>query len=224
VEIQTKPTKLSSGITSNHTVPELYRQQLPMSVDGKITDNPESSLRDHFLLAMPSLTDAIFAHSITYLCEHNAQGAMGIVINHPLDLCVEEVLEHMDLSASGRLSQVPVMAGGPVHMDHGFVLHRQAQPEWEATLRVTEEVSLTTSRDILVSIAAGEGPEDCLIALGYAGWGAGQLEAEISENSWLTLPADSSIIFDTPYHLRANAAAAQLGVDLNLITAEAGHA
>ena len=181
-------------------------------------------MRDHFLLAMPSLTDAIFAHSITYLCEHNEQGAMGIVINHPLDLSVEEVLEHLDLSASGRLSEIPVMAGGPVHMDRGFVLHRHTQREWEATLQITDEISLTTSRDVLEAVANGEGPDDCLIALGYAGWSAGQLEMEISDNSWLTLPADSSIIFDTPYHLRASAAAAQLGVDLNLISAEAGHA
>ncbi len=182
------------------------------------------SLRDHFLLAMPSLTDAIFAHSITYLCEHNEQGAMGIVINHPLDLCVEEILEHLNLSASGRLRETPVMAGGPVHMDRGFVLHRPSGKDWEATLDVTDEVALTTSRDILVAIAEDDGPEDNLIALGYAGWGAGQLELEISENSWLTLPADSAIIFDTPYHLRASTAAAQLGVDLNLISGEAGHA
>ena len=182
------------------------------------------SLRNHFLLAMPSLTDAIFAHSITYLCEHSEQGAMGIVINHPLELCVEEILEHLNMSAAGRLRETPVMAGGPVHMDRGFVLHRHSTHEWEATLDVTEEISLTTSRDILVSIADDKGPEDSLIALGYAGWGAGQLELELSENSWLTLPADSAIIFDTPYHLRISAAAALLGVDLNLISGEAGHA
>jgi putative transcriptional regulator len=182
------------------------------------------SLRNHFLLAMPSLTDAIFAHSVTYICEHNEHGAMGIVINHPLDLCVEEVLEHLNLSASGRLQQTPVMAGGPVHMDRGFVLHRPGARTWEATLEVTDEIWLTTSRDILVSIADDEGPQDCLVALGYAGWSPGQLEAEISDNSWLTLPADSSIIFDTPFHLRMNAAAARLGVDMNLLSAQAGHA
>ena len=188
------------------------------------SDGSGDSLRNHFLLAMPSLTDAIFAHSITYLCEHNEQGAMGIVINHPLELCVEEILEHLNMSAAGRLRETPVLAGGPVHMDRGFVLHRHSAQAWEATLDVTEEISLTTSRDILVSIAGDEGPEDSLIALGYAGWGAGQLELELSENSWLTLPADSAIIFDTPYHLRTSAAAAQLGVDLNLISGEAGHA
>jgi putative transcriptional regulator len=195
-----------------------------MNTASSSRDSHETSLRDHFLLAMPTLTDAIFAHSITYLCEHNKDGAMGIVINHPLNLCLEEVLEHLDLSARGRLREIPVMAGGPVHMDRGFVLHRRDRHSWEASLQITEEITLTTSRDILVAMAAEEGPEHSLIALGYAGWSAGQLEAEISDNSWLTLPADSGIIFDTPYHLRASAAAAKLGVDMNLISAEVGHA
>ncbi len=183
-----------------------------------------ASLRDHFLLAMPGLSDAIFSHSITYLCEHNEHGAMGIVINHPLNVCVEEILEHLQISAGGRLRETPVMAGGPVHMDRGFVLHRHTDREWEASLQVTDEICLTTSRDILAAIADDDGPAHNLIALGYAGWSAGQLESEISENSWLTLPADSAIIFDTPCHLRASAAAKQLGVDLNLISGEAGHA
>ena len=182
------------------------------------------SLRNHFLLAMPSVNDAIFAHSITYLCEHNEHGAMGIVINHPLDISVEEILEHLELSAAGRMADIPVMAGGPVHMDRGFVLHRDSGQAWEASMAVTDEISLTTSRDILVAIADEKGPADALIALGYAGWSPGQLESEISENSWLTLPADSTIIFDTPVELRASSAAAKLGVDLNLITGDAGHA
>ena len=217
MEIQAEPAKINTrlkfGIRGNRTPQPMMTQR---------TD--DSSLRDHFLLAMPSLTDAIFAHSITYLCEHSDEGAMGIMINHPLDLCVEEVLEHLDLSAQGRLREVPVMAGGPVHMDRGFVLHRPTGNAWESTLAVTGDISLTTSRDILAAIAAGDGPNHSLIALGYAGWGAGQLESEISENSWLTLPADSAIIFDTPCHLRASAAAAKLGVDMNLISGEAGHA
>ncbi len=183
-----------------------------------------SSLRDHFLLAMPSLRDAIFANSIAYLCEHSEQGAMGLVINHPLNVCVEEILERLALSADGRLRKTPVMAGGPVHMDRGFVLHRHTGQEWDSSIRITEEIHLTTSRDILASIAAQSGPADNLIALGYAGWGAGQLEAELRANSWLTLPADSAIIFDTPYHLRASTAARQLGIDINLLSAQAGHA
>jgi len=192
--------------------------------DASARTSTGDSLRNHFLLAMPSLTDAMFANSITFLCEHSPQGAMGIVINQPLDICVEEVLEHLNLSASGRLREMPVMAGGPVHMDRGFVLHRPGNRHWEATLPVTDEIWLTTSRDVLVSIAEDEGPEDCLIALGYAGWSPGQLEEEISDNSWLTLPADSAIIFDTPYHLRMSVAAAKLGVDMNLLSGEAGHA
>ncbi|MEP5765787.1 MAG: YqgE/AlgH family protein [Halieaceae bacterium] len=195
-----------------------------MTDENTSTTAAGNSLRDHFLLAMPSLTDAIFANSITYLCEHTEQGAMGIVINQPLDLCVEEVLAHLDLPCGGHLRETPVMAGGPVHMDRGFVLHRPCDHEWEASLSVTEDICLTTSRDILVSISRDQGPPDNLIALGYAGWSAGQLESEISDNSWLTLPADSAIIFDTPCHLRMSAAAAQLGVDLNLISGEAGHA
>ena len=182
------------------------------------------SMRDHFLLAMPTLSEGPFANSITYVCEHNSGGAMGIMINHPLDLCVEEILEHLSLSASGRLRETPVMAGGPVRMDRGFVLHRPTSRSWDSSMVVTEEISLTTSRDILAAIASGDGPADNLIALGYTGWGAGQLESELSENSWLSLPADSAIIFDTPCHLRANTAAATLGVDLNLLSGEAGHA
>jgi putative transcriptional regulator len=187
-------------------------------------NDTSTSLRDHFLLAMPALTDAMFANSITYLCEHNKDGAMGIVINNPLDLCLEEVLEHLHLSARGRLKEVPVMAGGPVQIDRGFILHRPDARKWEASRQITEEITLTTSKDILAAMAEGEGPQDSLIALGYAGWGAGQLESEIFDNSWLTLPADSAIIFDTPYHQRASAAAAKLGVDMNLISAQAGHA
>ena len=149
---------------------------------------------------------------------------MGIVINQPLDLCVDEILEHLHIRADGDLGETPVMAGGPVHMDRGFVLHRPTEQEWESSLRVTDEITLTTSRDILAAIARHRGPSESLIALGYAGWSAGQLEAEISDNSWLTLPADSAIIFDVPYQQRAQAAASQLGVDLNLISGEAGHA
>ena len=184
-----------------------------------------NSLCNHFLLAMPArFTDAIFANSIAYVCEHNERGAMGIVINHPLTLCVDEILEHLELTASGRYRETPVMAGGPMHINRGFVLHRPTPQCWDSTLEVSQDIFLTPSRDILAAIAEDKGPADKLIALGYAGWGAGQLETEISANHWLTLPADSAIIFDTPCHQRVNAAAAQLGIDLNLIAGEAGHA
>ena len=188
------------------------------------TARSSDSLRDHFLLAMPGLTEGIFSHSIAYICEHGESGAMGIIINQTLDLTVQEIFEHLQITSASDFSGEPVLAGGPVHMDHGFVLHRGCDRKWEASLKVTPEVSLTTSRDILRAIAIGEGPDDHLIALGYAGWSAGQLEQELTDNAWLTLPGDSDIIFLTPAHQRLSAAAAQLGVDMNLISGQAGHA
>ena len=181
-------------------------------------------LRDHFLLAMPGLSEGLFSHSITYICEHGESGAMGIVINQPLDLSVAEIFEHLQITARNDFSEMPVMAGGPVQIDHGFVLHRDKSTDWEASLKVTEEITLTTSRDILRAIARNEGPSEHLIALGYAGWSAGQLEHELAENSWLTLPANSDVIFSTPADQRLGAAAALLGIDMNLISGEAGHA
>jgi putative transcriptional regulator len=181
-------------------------------------------LRDHFLLAMPCLSEGIFSQSITYICEHGESGAMGIVINRPLDLSVSEIFEHLQIDSGRDFSDLPVMAGGPVQMDHGFVLHRYCDKTWEASLKVTPEITLTTSRDILRAIARGNGPQDHLIALGYAGWTAGQLEQELAENSWLTLPGSSDIIFSTPADERLGAAGALLGIDMNLISGQAGHA
>ena len=189
-----------------------------------ITARSSDCLKDHFLLAMPGLTEGLFSHSITYICEHGESGAMGIVINQPLELSVAEIFDHLQISPKGDFEDMPVMAGGPVQIDHGFVLHRQDEGDWEASLHVTDEVTLTTSRDVLRAIAGGTGPKEHIIALGYAGWAAGQLEHEIAENSWLTLPADTGIIFDTPYDRRLNAAAAVLGIDMNLISGQAGHA
>ena len=188
------------------------------------TAKSSDCLRDHFLLAMPCLSEGIFSHSITYICEHGESGAMGIVINQPLDLSVDEIFEHLQINPRQDFSDMPVMAGGPVQIDHGFVLHRKCDTRWEASLKVTSEITLTTSRDILRAIANDNGPDDHLIALGYAGWAAGQLEQELAENSWLTLPADSDIIFSTPADQRLGAAAALLGIDMNLISGEAGHA
>jgi len=183
-----------------------------------------NSLRNHFLLAMPNLREGIFFQSITYICEHDVNGAMGIVINQPLELSVAEMFEHLQIKSRGVGFEVAVMAGGPVQTDHGFVLHRNTEHNWEASLDVTPEITLTTSRDILKAIAEGNGPPDHLIALGYAGWSPGQLENELAHNSWLTLPAHPEIIFSTPCQQRHSAAAAILGVDMNLISAQAGHA
>ena len=188
------------------------------------TAHSSDSLRDHFLLAMPGLSEGIFSQSITYICEHGESGAMGIVINQPLELTVGEIFEHLQINIISEFSDTPVLAGGPVQMDHGFVLHRHGNTQWESSLKVTQDITLTTSRDILRAIASGTGPPDHLIALGYAGWAAGQLEQELADNAWLTLPGDADIIFSTSSEERLGAAAAMLGIDMNLICGQAGHA
>lgn len=181
------------------------------------------NLRGQFLISMPSLQDPIFAHAITYVCEHSKDGALGIVINHPLELSLGEIFKQLDLNHHGPNADLQVVSGGPVQMDRGFVLHPRGQ-KWESTIEVSHDISLTASRDIIVSLAESHGPDKALVALGYAGWGAGQLENEIAANAWLTVPADSEIIFNTPSEQRWAAASKHLGIDLNLIHGTAGHA
>ncbi len=193
------------------------------AVRDSVRTSVSDSLRDHFLLAMPGLNAGLFSGSITYICEHGEAGAMGLVINQPLDLTLAEIFEHLDIAVAPNFADRTVLAGGPVQVDHGFVLHPDDEHSWDCTLRVTDRMRLTTSQDVLRAIAAGDGPVDYLIALGYAGWSAGQLEEEIASNSWLTLPADHRIIFDTPIEQRVSAAASLLGVDMNLMSAQAGH-
>ncbi|HEC14961.1 MAG TPA: YqgE/AlgH family protein [Sedimenticola sp.] len=186
--------------------------------------NAETNLSNHFLIAMPGLQDSNFYRTVTYICEHNEQGAMGIVINRPLGFGLADVLEQMEIKPeTPEIGRQPVFSGGPVQTERGFVLHPTGG-SWDATTRVTPDISITTSRDILEAIAAEEGPKQSLIALGYAGWGEGQLEAELSANAWLSGPADSRIIFELPPEQRWQAAARLLGVDLNLMSGEAGHA
>ena len=182
------------------------------------------SLKDHFLLAMPGLDAGLFSGSITYICEHGEAGAMGLVINQPLDLTLIEIFDHLEIATAPGFQDQAVLAGGPVQIDHGFVLHPREERRWDSSLTVTDEIQLTTSQDILKAIAAKRGPEQFVITLGYAGWSAGQLEEEIAANSWLTLPADHRIIFATPTEQRVSAAASALGIDMNLLTTEAGHA
>jgi putative transcriptional regulator len=183
-----------------------------------------ADLTNHFLIAMPQLADPNFFHTVTYICEHGPEGALGIVINRPMDLTLGDILEHMEIEArAAGVAETPVYMGGPVQQERGFVLHRPAQA-WESTLLITDRIGLTTSRDILRAIAGGEGPEHALIALGYAGWGAGQLEQELADNAWLSGPADPAILFHTPDEERWRAAAASLGVDLDLLSGDAGHA
>ena len=181
------------------------------------------SLRDHFLIAMPGLNDSSFAHTVTYICEHSDKGAMGVVINSATPMQLREIFAQMELQDLGDAGEQIIMAGGPVQPERGFVLH-PSDSKWQSTLEVSPEISLTASRDIIVALAEGRGPSQYLITLGYAGWGEGQLEAEIAANSWLTVPADKEIIFNTPFEQRWTAAAQALGIDVNLIASTAGHA
>jgi putative transcriptional regulator len=183
-----------------------------------------TTLANHFLIAMPGLQDPNFARTVTYICEHTEEGAMGIVINRPMDIRLGEVLEQLEIeTADPQIADRPVYLGGPVQPDRGFVLHSNGR-QFDSTLSITPEISVTTSRDVLEAIAAGRGPERMLIALGYAGWGGGQLEGEMSANAWLSGPADEGIIFRMHPSERWLAAAQLLGVDLNLLSGEAGHA
>lgn len=182
------------------------------------------SLNNHFLIAMPALVDPNFHHTTTYICEHDENGALGVVINRPLQMQLGEILQHMDIEACNEeISSRQVYMGGPVQNDRGFVLHEPAG-DWEATLKVTDSIGITSSRDILQAIAAGKGPKNSIVTLGYAGWGAGQLESELAANTWLSGPASSKIVFDTPSEQRWQAAAALLGIDLNLLSSDTGHA
>lgn len=181
------------------------------------------SLRDHFLIAMPGLNDSSFAHTVTYICEHSAQGAMGVVINLATPMLLKEIFAQMDLKDQSDQGELIVMSGGPVQPERGFVLH-SPDSKWQSTLEISPDISLTASRDIIAALADGSGPQHALIALGYAGWGEGQLEAEIAANSWLTVAADKNIIFNTPLEQRWTAAAQALGIDVNLIASTAGHA
>lgn len=182
------------------------------------------TLTNQFLIAMPGLADPNFYHTVTYICAHNEDGAMGIIINRPLGLMLGEVLEQMKISTENReIDSMPIFQGGPVQADRGFVLHQPIQ-QWDYSIQICDEIGIATSRDILKAIASGEGPQNSFIALGYAGWGAGQLEAEIRENAWLNAPADSSIIFKTPVERRWQAAASLTGVDLDKLSNNVGHA
>ncbi|MGD8311052.1 MAG: YqgE/AlgH family protein [Gammaproteobacteria bacterium] len=182
------------------------------------------SLVNHFLIAMPGLEDPNFHHTATYICEHNEEGALGIVINRPLEMQLGDIFRHMDIKTDyDEIAAELVDMGGPVQSDRGFVLH-EPLGDWDATLKVTETIGITSSRDILEAMAAGERPDNAIVTLGYAGWGAGQLEQELAANAWLSAPASTQIVFDTPYHRRWLEAAALMGVDLNLLSGEAGHA
>ncbi len=182
-------------------------------------------LENQFLIAMPQMLDSYFANTVTYLWKHNEQGALGIVINKPLQACISDIFDELEIecaAAEGPFREQHVLAGGPVERDKGFIIH-DAGENWESSVSVTPEISVCTSKTILQDIAKGAGPDNYVVALGCAGWEAGQLEREISENAWLTAPASSELIFSSDYADKAHEAAAALGIDLQQISPEAGH-
>jgi putative transcriptional regulator len=181
-------------------------------------------LTNHFLIAMPAMDDPNFAQTVTLICEHSERGALGIIINRTLSMTLGEVFEQLGIDAQrSKVNEQPVLQGGPVQTERGFVLHSPSG-QWESSLPFSERMHLTTSRDILDALGAGEGPGSAVIALGYAGWEAGQLEDEIARNAWLTAPADERVLFATPVEERWHAAARLLGIDLFTLSSDAGHA
>ena len=183
-----------------------------------------SSLEGQLLIAMPGMADPNFNETVTFICRHDADGAIGIVVNRASDMTLGEVCTQLKLESDlGESADQPIMNGGPVHPDRGFVLH-QSDEAFDSTFDSDAEIKVTVSQDILKSIARGDGPRPALIALGYAGWGSGQLESEIAANAWLSVPTEPSILFDTPIEARWEAAAALIGIDIRQVTSYAGHA
>jgi putative transcriptional regulator len=186
------------------------------------------NLRGHLLIAMPGLNDPNFDHTVTYLLEHNSGGAFGLIINRPIDLDMGDILSQLNITSTNtEFNARPVMVGGPVQPERGFVLHRTSADDvrqWDSTAKFEAGISVTTSPDILEALATGNGPEDMLFILGYAGWDAGQLEQELGDNAWLSVAATPEILFDVPLQDRWDAAARLLGIDPSAISPDAGHA
>jgi putative transcriptional regulator len=184
----------------------------------------QSSYTNHLLIAMPALTDTDFAHSVTLVCEHSDKGALGIVLNKPSPMMLRDVLSQMKLEPRDEeIGAQTVLCGGPMRTDRGFVLHRPGG-EWDSTHKVSELIQVTTSRDVLVAMARGEGPGDAYVALGFARWDAGELEREIRENDWLPVPADERLLFGLPFTKRWQASWQLLGVDVEKLSLTAGNA
>jgi putative transcriptional regulator len=192
---------------------------LVVSVTERILD-----LKNHFLIPAPGCTHTLFEEALIYICDHNEKGAVGLIVNRPMHLTVAKILEQSELIVQDHdLKNTPVYLGGPVQLERGFVLHCPPG-HWKSTLTLTDSLGLTTSRDILDAINEGNGPDNALVILGYAGWEAGQLEQEIGSNLWLNVPADASILFNLPPSERLGAAVRQLGVDWLRISPVVGHA
>ena len=196
-------------------------------------DIPTPHLTHHFLIAMPSLEDSVFERSVVYVCEHSLQGALGLIINKPTDLMLPSLFERIELNFGREdLREMPVLLGGPVQTERGFVLHdpmrgtdaASNESGYASTLRIPGGLDMTTSKDVLEALSSGVGPRRVLVTLGYASWGEGQLESELAENSWLTVGADVSVIFETPVQERYDRALGLLGLQSWMLSRDAGHA
>lgn len=218
-----KPGKSASSFLG----PEFPRDVSDLSPNPSGKSTQELNLADHFLIAMPSMLDPVFGGTVVYLCEHNENGALGVIINKPTDMTMEVLLDRVDLKLEiaphSAYEQHPVMFGGPVQIERGFVLHSPSA-QYSSMISVSEEIALTTSKDVLEEVAAGRGPQRILVSLGCAGWSAGQLEQEIARNGWLTVQADPAIVFEMPIEQRFAAAMKLLGIDPMMLTGQAGHA
>lgn len=182
------------------------------------------NLTDNFLIAMPAMTDPYFAQSLVYICEHTENGALGIIVNRPIDMTLASLFEKIEMPLEqASFANLPVYFGGPVQLDRGFVLHRPVG-QWQSTLAVNGEVGLTSSRDVLASVASAGQPAELIVTLGYAGWSAGQIEEELSQNAWLSVPAQADILFGMPPEERLPAAMMKLGVSFSQLSDVAGHA
>jgi putative transcriptional regulator len=208
------------------TMPGMPQEDTPTL--GMVSASPSQlNLANHFLIAMPSMNDPIFGGTVVYICEHNEKGVLGVVINKPTDMTMDVLFDRIDLKvAEGLRASVedePIMFGGPVQDDRGFVLHSPGG-RYSSSLSVTDDVAFTTSIDVLEAVANGTGPRRMLVSIGYAGWSPGQLEEEIARNGWLTVSADARVLFDLPIEERYNAAIKLLGIDPLMLASEAGHA
>jgi putative transcriptional regulator len=197
-------------------------------------DSAPINLTNHFLIAMPGLEDAMFSKSVVYVCEHTPRGALGLVINKPAEMKMASLFDKLDLPLKrDDVHQSPVFQGGPVQTERGFVLHeavwtsdagKPRETLYASTMSITGGLEMTTSKDVLEAISGGAGPRRVLISLGYSAWGEGQLESELSENSWLTVDANQAVIFDTPVEKRYEQALALLGLEAWMISSQVGHA
>ncbi len=190
---------------------------------------PTINLTHHFLIAMPGLEDEVFAKSVIYMCEHSERGALGLIINKPSDINLKKLFDKVELPLHREdLTQSPVFQGGPVQTERGFVLHESVMPGNESiyasTMTIPGGLEMTTSKDVLEALSTGYGPRKVFVSLGYSSWGQGQLESEISDNSWLTVAADAAVIFDTPVDQRYAKALMLLGLESWMLSPEAGHA